>query len=73
VPRIANGDNVFRQMAVFGDRLESALRAKLTDANQRPIGTAGIEMIRKQIQGIYARMRERGIVPGSPTALRLFS
>lgn len=73
VPRIANGDNVFRQMAVFGDRLESALRAKLTDANQRPVGEAGIEAIRKQIQGIYAKMRERGINPGSPTALRLFS
>ncbi|MFM9913523.1 MAG: cell division protein ZipA C-terminal FtsZ-binding domain-containing protein [Methylophilaceae bacterium] len=73
VPRIANGDNVFRQMAVFGDRLESALRAKLTDSNQRPVGEAGIETIRKQIQGIYAKMRERGINPGSPTALRLFS
>ena len=73
VPRVANGDNVFRQMAVFGDRLESALRARLTDSNQRPVGSAGIELIRKQIQGIYAKMRERGIAPGSPTSLRLFS
>lgn len=73
VPRVNKGGEVFRQMAMFGARLETALNARLTDANRRALGETEIEQIRSQIQMIHNKMQEHRITPGSDTALRLFS
>jgi FtsZ-interacting cell division protein ZipA len=73
VPRVADASNVFKQMAMLGNRMESALNAKLTDARQRALGDAEIEQIRSQIKAIHAKMQERQLVPGSASVLRLFS
>lgn len=73
VPRVSKGGEVFRHMAMFGARLETALNARLTDANRRALGEAQIEQIRTQIQTIHSKMQERQIIPGGATALRLFS
>jgi hypothetical protein len=73
VPRAPKGSENFRQMAMLGARLETALSAHLTDANRRALGDSELENIRNQIQGLQAKMVERGITPGGATALRLFS
>lgn len=73
VPRAPKGSENFRQMAMLGARLENALNAHLTDANRRALGDSELEKIRSQIQGLQAKMLERGITPGGATALRLFS
>lgn len=73
VPRAPKGSETFRQMAMLGGRLETALNARLTDANRRALGDAELDQIRAQVQTLQGKMQERGIIPGSPTALRLFS
>jgi FtsZ-interacting cell division protein ZipA len=73
VPRVANGIEVFNQMVQLGRKLESALASRLMDENQQPLGDKEIEKIRQQLRIIYSSMLARGIVPGSATALRLFS
>ena len=73
VPRVSDASNVFKQMAVLGNRMETALNAKLTDARQRALGDAEIEQIRSQIKSIHSKMQERQLTPGSAAVLRLFS
>ncbi len=73
VPRVADASNIFKQMAMLGNRMETALNAKLTDAKQRTLGDAEIEQIRSQIKSIHSKMQERQLVPGSAPILRLFS
>jgi hypothetical protein len=73
VPRVANGVEVFNQMVILGHKLETALSARLMDENQRTLGDAEIDKIRQQLKVIYSKMFARGIIPGSPSALRLFS
>ena len=73
VPRVANGAEVFNQMVLLGRKLETALSTTLMDENQQPLGDAEIDKIRQQLKVIYSSMLARGITPGSPTALRLFS
>jgi hypothetical protein len=73
VPRVGKGAEVFRQMAMFGSRLETTLNARLTDANRRALNDPQIEQIRSQIQAIHGKLQERHITPGGASALRLFS
>ena len=73
VPRVANGAEVFNQMVLLGRKLETALSTTLMDENQQPLGDTEIDKIRQQLKAIYSSMLARGIAPGSPTALRLFS
>lgn len=73
VPRAPKGGETFRQMAMLGGRLETTLNARLTDANRRALGDAELDQIRAQVQTLQGKMQERGIIPGNPTALRLFS
>jgi hypothetical protein len=73
VPRVNDASNIFKQMAMLGNRMETALNAKLTDARQRTLGDAEIEQIRSQIKAIHTKMQERQLVPGSASVLRLFS
>jgi FtsZ-interacting cell division protein ZipA len=73
VPRVSNCIETFNQMALLALQMASALRGILVDDNQRALGDADIEKIRQQLRSICVRMEERGIHPGSPTALRLFS
>jgi FtsZ-interacting cell division protein ZipA len=73
VPRVNDASNIFKQMAMLGSRMETALNAKLTDARQRALGDAEIEQIRSQIKAIHTKMQERQLIPGSASVLRLFS
>lgn len=73
VPRVPNCTEIFSQMVLVARQMESSLGGRLVDDNQRPLGDAEIDQIRQQLKAICARMLARGIMPGTSTALRLFS
>lgn len=73
IPRVKHCTEVFNQMVLMARQMESSLNGKLVDDNQRPLGEMQIEKIRQQLKVIHATMVARGIMPGSATALRLFS
>ncbi|PKO25260.1 MAG: cell division protein FtsZ [Betaproteobacteria bacterium HGW-Betaproteobacteria-8] len=73
IPRVRNCPEVFNQMVLTARQMENSLGARLVDDNQRPLGETQIEKIRQQLKVIHAKMVARGIIPGSPSALRLFS
>src|SRR5450830_681102 len=73
IPRVKNCNEIFNQMVLVARQMSHGLNAILVDDNQRPIGELQIERIRQQLKVIHAQMVTRGVVPGSPCALRLFS
>lgn len=73
IPHVRNCPEVFNQMVLIARQMEGSLSGQLVDDNQRTLGEAQIEKIRQQLKVIHAKMVARGIVPGSPIALRLFS
>lgn len=73
VPRVEHCADAFNQMVLIARQLETSLEGTLVDDNQRALGDVEIDKIRQQLQVIHARMVARSILPGTPTALRLFS
>lgn len=73
VPRVRNCPEAFNQMALLAQKMEASLGGILIDDNQRPLNTEAMDKIREQLRIIYAKMVARGIIPGAPSALRLFS
>lgn len=64
---------VFDQMIETARGLCKLLDGRLEDHEHRPLSDAAIQVIRAQIERISSDMTNRGIVPGSATAMRLFS
>ena len=64
---------VFDQMIDTARGLCQLLDGRLEDHEHRPLSEAAIQVIRAQIERISSDMTNRGIVPGSATAMRLFS
>jgi hypothetical protein len=73
VPRVANGMRAFDKMVALARSVADALDGILADDNRVALNDAGLDKIRAQLRAIYAAMERRGIQPGGPTALRLFS
>lgn len=73
VPKVANCAEAFNRMVDFARQMEVALEGTLVDDNQRALGETEIEKIRQQLKGIQSKMVSRFILPGTPTAIRLFS
>lgn len=73
VPRVANGIKAFDRMLAAGRAMAESLDGILADDNGVALNDAGLEKIRDQLRAIYGTMEQRGIHPGSPLALRLFS
>lgn len=73
VPRAADGTAAFERMLAAAQQLAAAIGGVLVDAQRAPLSEAMIAAIRAKIGELQARMREGGIDPGSPRALRLFS
>lgn len=73
IPRVKNCAEVFNHMVLVARQMENSLNGQLVDDNQRALGEAHIEKIRQQLKMIHAKMVARGIMPGSPISLRLFS
>lgn len=73
IPRVKNCAEVFNQMVLVARQMENSLNAHLVDDKGRSLDETQIEKIRQQLKVIYAKMVARGVVPGSDSALRLFS
>ena len=64
---------VFDQMVEVARVLCRKLEGRMEDNDHRPLTDQGLMVIRTQIERIASEMTARGIVPGSATAMRLFS
>ncbi len=73
VPRVSDGTLAFDRMLATARQLAGALGGVLVDAQRAPLADAMIDAIRARTAELQQRMREAGIVPGSPRAIRLFS
>jgi FtsZ-interacting cell division protein ZipA len=73
IPKVSNCEQVFNQMIAIAQKMSSSLNASLVDDNQKPLGDLQIEKIRQQLKVIHATMVARGIMPGSPSSMRLFN
>ncbi len=73
VPRVGNGLKAFDRMVAISRGMAESLDGMLADDNRVLLNDTGLDKIRNQLRAIYAAMEHRGIQPGSPLALRLFS
>lgn len=73
IPKVNNCEQVFNQMISMAQKMAASLNGRLVDDNQKPLGDLQIEKIRQQLKVIHATMVARGIMPGSPSSMRLFS
>ncbi|MDP3677905.1 MAG: cell division protein ZipA C-terminal FtsZ-binding domain-containing protein [Methylotenera sp.] len=73
IPHVKHCAEAFNHMVQVAKQMETGLNAVLVDDNNRVLGDMQIEKIRQQLKVIHATMLVRGIVPGSESALRLFS
>jgi FtsZ-interacting cell division protein ZipA len=73
VPKVTNCTETFNQMVILARHLEKALNGSLVDDRQQALADSEIDKIRQQLVMIHNAMVARGIIPGSPASLRLFS
>lgn len=73
VPRVGDGRAAFEKMLGTARQIGGALNGVLVDAQRAPLADAMIAAIRAKTIELQQRMRDGGIDPGSPRALRLFS
>jgi FtsZ-interacting cell division protein ZipA len=73
ITHVKQSAEAFTQMVQVAKQMETGLNALLVDDNNKALTDAQIEKIRHQLKAIHATMLARGIVPGSDSALRLFS
>ena len=73
IARTPNCTETFNQMVNSAKNIASALSGVLVDDHQRELSDAQLEKIRQQLKLIQVQMTVRGIIPGSPLALRLFA
>lgn len=72
VPRVANGEKVFDQMAHLAKLFASTLNGIMVDDNRVPLSDNGIRRSKQQLVNIQAAMAAHNIPAGSETALKLF-
>lgn len=72
VPRVANGEKVFDQMAHIARLFSSTLNGILVDDNRVPLSESGVKRTRQRLADIQATMVAHNIVAGSGAALSLF-
>lgn len=73
IARTPNCTETFNQMVGVSKGMVSALNGALVDDHQRELSDVQVEKIRQQLKLIQVQMTVRGIAPGTPLALRLFS
>lgn len=73
IARTPNCTETFNQMVGMSKNMVLSLHGTLVDDHQRELSDAQIEKIRQQLKLIQVQMTVRGIAPGTPLALRLFS
>jgi len=73
VPLVPMELNPFTLAFEVSSQLAIELDGKILDDNGRELDAHSINLINDQLQPIYGLMQERQILPGTPSALRLFS
>ncbi len=63
----------FESMTRFAHQLVSVLGGGMVDDNGNPLDERAIGAIALQLDAVRAKLEARGVPPGGPTALRLFS
>lgn len=63
----------FESMARLAHQLAAVLGGSIVDDNGQALDERAVAAIAAQLDAVRARLEERGVTPGSPTALRLFS
>jgi len=72
VPCVRDPGTAFKEMIKDALHLCNELNGTLLDQDNKPMTQNGIDAIENQIRVLDQRMRERGIAPGTETAIRLF-
>jgi hypothetical protein len=73
VPLVPSECHAFTKMYKSSAAIASELDGRVLDDNGNVLEANSIDVIIAQLEPIYALMQERQILPGSATALRLFS
>jgi hypothetical protein len=73
VPRASGGLVAFDRMLQVAEQLARSLGGTLVDDNRQRLDDAGLQATRRALAAVFATMESRGIAPGGPVALRLFS
>jgi hypothetical protein len=73
VPRVANGEKIFDEMAHLAGIFSETLGGIMVDDNHMPLSDSGIGKIKQQLSAIQSMMLARNIPAGSEIALRLFA
>jgi FtsZ-interacting cell division protein ZipA len=73
VPQVRRPEQSFDEMLKLATQLAQALSAQLVDDRHRPVNDQGLALIRTEIGKATQALRDIGIDPGSPRALRLFT
>jgi hypothetical protein len=73
VPHCPGVRRAYDAMVVYARDLCAALGGMIVDDNARVLDEQSLAAIGAQLDAVYATLEARGIEPGSPAALRLFS
>jgi hypothetical protein len=73
VARAPDTGRTFQSMARLARQLASTLGGSMVDDNGNALDERALAAIAQQLDAVRVRLEERGIRPGSPAALRVFS
>ena len=73
VARAPDTRRSFESMARLAHQLAAVLGGSIVDDNGNALDDRSVAAIAQQLDSVSANLQAHGIVPGSPTALRLFS
>jgi hypothetical protein len=73
LPRVPDTRRVFESMARLGNQLAVLLGGRLQDDNGNVLDERALAAIALQLDAVRARLEERGLAPGSASALRIFA
>ena len=73
VTRAPDTRRSFESMARLAHQLASVLGGSIVDDNGQALDERALNGIASQLDSVRAKLEARGVTPGSPTALRLFS
>jgi len=73
VPRTPNPSQVFERMYTLALQFADVLQGELVDDNKKTLTAQAKRSINDTIHEITGEMQQKGVVPGSATALRLYS
>jgi len=73
VTRVPDTRRAFESLARLAHQLASVLGGRIVDDNGKALDEPAMAAIGVQLDSVSARLAERGVPPGSPAALRLFS